>query len=74
MRDIETIDGELRLLAPRVAGRSPLEWLHAKHCAHRRAAGRALGNYGLEHHSCGGCMAQTTTQLSATNGVRNCAR
>jgi hypothetical protein len=22
----------------------------AEHCAHRRDAGRALGNYGLEHH------------------------
>jgi hypothetical protein len=61
VRDIETIDSELRLLlairhmAREAEGRT-------KYGADRRADGRALGNYGLEHHGWV-CIGETPTQL-----------
>jgi hypothetical protein len=74
VRDIETIDGELRLLARalRVArelcDRTP-STEHIDVLLDERSATMVLSTT-----VAGGCMAQTITQLSATNRVRNCAR
>ena len=74
MRDIETIDAELRLLARawRVARElcDPMpSTAHIDQLLDERSATMVLSTT-----VAGGCMAQTTTQLSATNRVRNCAR
>jgi hypothetical protein len=74
MRDIETIDSELGLL---------LAIRHMARDAEGRTPNTARIDALLDERSAtmvlcttvaGGCMAQTTTQLSATNRVRNCAR
>jgi hypothetical protein len=74
VRDIETIDGELRLLsrawrvAREMTGRTPSTVLIDRLLDERSAT------MVLSTTVAGGCMAQTTTQLGATNRGRNCAR
>jgi hypothetical protein len=75
MRDIEVIDSELRLLLAirrmvreEEEGRPP-STEHIDALLDVRSATMVLSTT-----VAGGCMAQTTTQLNATNRVRNCAR
>lgn len=49
MCDLETTDAELRLLLAIRHMVCEAEGRAAEHRADRRAAGRAIGNYGLEH-------------------------